>query len=196
MLIFAFSSFSLAAHQLQPIDSTNQDAVDSNQAEQAAGFTMAFPDMDLVDHRGQTVALNSLFDSDSNVVFAFFFSHYVSVCTTITMSLKSLQSELPSDTLMVMISIDPETDTPELLSSYAGKFQIDDLNWYLLTGENREIVTLQKEFAAYRGNKMNHTTSLFVKRFDSPVVTEFKGNFADISGFLSNDQNIKAGSES
>ena len=196
LLIIAFSSFSLSAHQLQQIDSSNQDTEDSSHLAQAAGFSVEFPDIDLVDHRDQTVALNSLFDSDKNVVFAFFFSHCVSVCTTITMSLKSLQPELPTDTLIVMISIDPETDTPELLSSYAGKFQIDDSNWYLLTGDKREIVALQKEFEAYRGNKMNHTTSLFVKKSGSNEITEFKNDFSVISEFFSNNQEINAVSES
>jgi protein SCO1/2 len=174
-------SLNLQAHNLQPID---PDSPVIDESMQQAAFSASFPDIDLVDHRNQTVALNSLFESDKNVVFAFFFSHCVSVCTTITMSLKSLQQDLPADTLIAMISIDPETDTPELLSSYAQKFQIDDSNWYLLTGENREIVALQKEFAAYRGNKMNHTTSLFVKKPGSKEITEFKNNFSDISGFL------------
>ena len=83
-----------------------------------------------------------------------------------------------------MISIDPDTDTPELLSSYARQYQIDDSNWYLLTGDNREIVKLQKDFEAYRGNKMNHSTSLFVKKPDSEVITEFKTGFSDIADFL------------
>ncbi len=174
-------SLNLQANSLQSID-PNSPVVD--ESTQQAVFRASFPDIDLIDQRNESVPLRTVLESDNNVVFAFFFSHCVSVCTTITMSLKSLQPELPSDTLIVMISIDPETDTPELLSSYAEKFKIDDSNWYLLTGEIREIVALQKEFEAYRGNKMNHTTSLFVKKPGSKEITEFKTGFSDISGFL------------
>lgn len=176
-------SFNLGAHNLQSIDASS-DAAHTDDPVQQAIFTARFPDIELIDHRNQSVALQSIFASDKNVVFAFFFSHCVSVCTTITLSLKSLQQDLPPDTLIAMISIDPDTDTPELLSSYARQYQIDDSNWYLLTGDNREIVKLQKDFEAYRGNKMNHSTSLFVKKPDSEVITEFKTGFSDIADFL------------
>ncbi len=183
LLIILLISFNLGAHNLQSIDAAS-DAAPAGDSVQQANFTARFPDIELIDHRNQPVALQSIFAGDKNVVFAFFFSHCVSVCTVITSNLKSMQPELPPDTLIAMISIDPETDTPKLLSSYANKYQIDDSNWYLLTGEIKTIVDLQKAFEAYRGNTMNHTTSLFVKKQNSEVITEFKASFSDIPGFL------------
>ncbi len=128
--------------------------------------------------------MQSMVVGGKNVVFAYCFGLCVRGCIMIKSNLKSMQPELPPDTLIAMISIDPETDTPKLLSSYANKYQIDDSNWYLLTGEIKTIVDLQKAFEAYRGNKMNHTTSLFVKKQNSEVITEFKASFSDIPGFL------------
>ncbi len=182
LLSIVLCSFALQAGQLQQIDSQSHTAHGDHGP--VTTFTADLPDIDLVDHRNQSVALKTLFAGNKNVVFAFFFSHCVSVCTTITLNLKSLQPDLPPNTTIAMISIDPDTDTPELLSSYAKQHQIDDSNWYLLTGKNQQIVKFQKDFEAYRGNKMNHTTSLFVKKTDSTVITEFKTNFSDISEFL------------
>ena len=186
LLSFLVCSFNLQGHEGQQIDSTNQDTHDSNNSIQPSEFSVKFPDIELLDHRNQSMQLNTLFDDKKNVVFAFFFSHCVSVCTTITLSLKTIQPDLPPDTLIAMISIDPGTDTPELLDAYAKQHQIDNPNWYLLTGDNKQIVDLQKSFEAYRGNKMNHTTSLFVKRSNSAMVTEFKNNFSVIPAFLKN----------
>jgi len=164
----------------------NHGTRDSTITLQTTEFPFKFPEINLVDHRNKTQSLNALFDRNKNVVFAFFFSHCVSVCTTITLSLKSIQADLPPDTLIAMISIDPDTDTPELLGSYAKQHRIDNPNWYLLTGESKQIIDLQKSFEAYRGNKMNHTTSLFVKKSDSEVITEIKNNFSVIPQFLTN----------
>ena len=179
-------SFNLHAFELLQVSTLDQDSVGSNSSAQLTRFNAKFPDIELLDHRNQSVVLNELFDDRKNVIFAFFFTHCVSVCTTITLSLKSIQDDLPPDTMIVMISIDPDTDTPDLLSSYATRHRIDDPNWYLLTGVNEQIVDFQKDFEAYRGNKMNHTTSLFVKQSNSDVITEFKSDFSKIPDFLKN----------
>lgn len=146
-------------------------------------FSFQFPDIDLVNHRNQPVNLQSLFAEDQNVVFAFFFTHCVSVCETITANLQALQLEMPHDTVIAMISIDPDTDTPDRLRSYVDQRRINDSNWQLLTGDKNSIIELQKEFEAYRGNKMNHSTSLFVKKAHSQI-REFKSNFTQITAYL------------
>lgn len=184
LLSIILCSAGLKAGQLQQIDPQGDSAHEPPESVAPTAFTVKLPHINLVDHRNQSVALQSIFADEKNVVFAFFFTHCVSVCTTITLSLKSLQQDLPPDTLIAMISIDPDNDTPELLSAYAKQHQIDNPNWYLLTGDSRQIVRLQKGFEAYRGNKMNHSTSLFVKKMDSAMVTEFKSNFIEIPTFL------------
>ena len=163
----------LLVHSLSSYGSQNEE-----------GFSFKFPDIELIDHNNRSHPMSELFDDDRNIVFAFFFTHCVSVCTTITLSLKSILPDLPENTLVAMISIDPDTDTPETLSTYAKQHQINEPNWMLLTGQNKEIINLQKSFEAYRGNKMNHTTSLFIKRNDSKVITEIKGDFSRIPTLL------------
>jgi len=162
----------------------NNQPSESINASPISHFTFSFPEIELIDQRNQPQALGELFEKDKNVVFAFFFSHCVSVCTTTTLSLKSILPDLPPDTTIAMISIDPDTDTPELLQAYARSYGITESNWFLLTGDNKQIVDLQKSFEAYRGNKMNHTTSIFIKKAHSDVVTEIKNNFSVIPKLL------------
>ena len=180
-------SFNLAAFDLSSLVSTgNSLTIVSAKPVPAGEFRYSFPEIDLIDQHNQTVSLDSLFNSEKNVVFAFFFTHCVSVCTTVTLSLKSIQPNLPEDTIIAMISIDPDTDTPDALKKYADQHRIVNPNWYLLTGQNNQIVDFQKSFEAYRGNKMNHSTSIFVKQANSEIVTEIKNNFSTIPLLLNN----------
>jgi protein SCO1/2 len=56
---------------------------------------------------------------------------------------------------MVSISIDPEHDTPEALSAYAGRFGAGP-QWEFLTGSLDDSIAVQRAFDADRGDKMNH----------------------------------------
>jgi cytochrome oxidase Cu insertion factor (SCO1/SenC/PrrC family) len=183
-LLLSLGHFDLMAHGSTHEDLSGLQSSETAVSQQAPTFSFKFPDIELFDHRNNSQALNEIFAQDKNVVFAFFFSHCVSICTTTTLTLQSIQPQLPPGTLIAMISIDPETDTPELLGNYAKQFKIEDPNWYLLTGSSQTITDLQKSFEAYSGNKMNHNTSLFVKKSGSHVITEIKRNFSEIPNFL------------
>ncbi len=177
IIILIFSLNLYAFENAKRFSSVDLDYVLSNSS-RANTFSFSFPEMNVLDQRNESKQLNELFDKDKNVVFAFFFTHCVSICTTVTLSLKSIQRHLPENTQMVMISIDPETDTPDILNNYAKTHRIEDPNWFLLTGNKKQIIDLQKNFEAYRGNKMNHNTSLFVKKSSSEEIIEIKSDFS------------------
>ena len=63
---------------------------------------------------------------------------------------------------MISITIDPEQDTPERLKEYAGRFKAGS-GWQFLTGSIDDIITTQKAFDAYKGDKMNHVTLSFIR---------------------------------
>jgi cytochrome oxidase Cu insertion factor (SCO1/SenC/PrrC family) len=178
-------SASTVAFQLPEVFSLDGNkAFVSAQPDTNHSFKYSFPNIELLDQHNEIVQLDELLNKDSNVVFAFFFTHCVSVCTTVTLSLKSIEKDLPQNTRIALISIDPKTDTPDILANYAQRHRISGDHWQLLTGEYDDIVDLQKHFEAYRGNKMNHVTSLFIKKSGSEVVTEIKNNFARIPELL------------
>lgn len=180
LLALLATSFNLQAFQnAKQFKSVDLNHVLSSSLK-SAKFSFSFPEMQLLDQHNQVVRLDELFARDQNVVFAFFFTHCVSVCTTTTLTLKSIQPDLPEDTQIVMISIDPENDTPDILNKYAQTHRIKGPDWHLLTGNIKQIIDLQKNFEAYRGNKMNHTTSLFVKKSNTTEIIEIKSNFSVI----------------
>jgi protein SCO1/2 len=45
-----------------------------------------------------------------------------------------LQSRLPEEIRLVSFSVDPEHDTPEVLSEYANRYNADSERWLFLTG--------------------------------------------------------------
>jgi protein SCO1/2 len=58
-----------------------------------------------------------------------------------------LQEELANEgkVTLVSISVDPEQDTPQVLSQYADRFKADPDRWLLLTGKKKEIYRLAQE---------------------------------------------------
>lgn len=69
----------------------------------------------------------------------FFFSTCPTICRQFNTQMKSLADQFESSDLeLVSITVDPETDTPELLKKYADSFGADD-RWQFLTGQPYEI---------------------------------------------------------
>jgi protein SCO1 len=62
-------------------------------------------------------------------------------CLLMTRNLSAVQSRLGDDAgaLLVSLSADPEHDTPEVLRSYAERFEADPRRWHFLTGPKAEL---------------------------------------------------------
>ncbi|MEQ1895348.1 MAG: SCO family protein, partial [Planctomycetota bacterium] len=67
-------------------------------------------------------------------------------CPTIARSLARLQEELAgTDVRLVVVSVDPEVDSPEVLARYGERFGADPERWLFLTGELAEVTRLVRE---------------------------------------------------
>jgi protein SCO1/2 len=116
------------------------------------------PDVTVLDANGERLNLRSVLDSDKPVLLNFIFTSCMAICPVLTATFAQTQERLGSEAdkvRMISISIDPEQDTPVILKKYAEKFHAGP-HWRFLTGNLPDIVAVQKAFAAYRGNKMNH----------------------------------------
>ena len=133
----------------------------------------ALPDSPLVDKDGQKTTLLTELDGDKPVIVTFVFTTCTTICPVLSGTFYQLQTELGSDVddvKMVSVSIDPEYDTPERLRAYAGLFKAGP-QWQFLTGSLGDIVTVQKSFDVYRGNKMNHEPTILLRKSpDSPWI--------------------------
>lgn len=75
-------------------------------------------------------------------VAAFMFTRCPTVCPEITRRMKRVQDRAKEQALelrLVSFSVDPEHDTPEVLTRYAGEYGADLRSWTFLTGDYETI---------------------------------------------------------
>lgn len=72
---------------------------------------------------------------------AFVFTSCRTICPTITTTMANLARRLGDEPRVRFVSftVDPETDTPEVLRAYAERHRIDRRRWRLLTGEPSRV---------------------------------------------------------
>jgi protein SCO1 len=112
----------------------------------------SLPDFSLLNQDNKKVTLDSL--KGKILVTDFFFTHCPSICPTLTKNMKRLAESINSgekvgdktnkQVQFLSFSIDPERDTVERLKYWASRFQVDPVNWWLLTGEKKTIYSLAK----------------------------------------------------
>lgn len=108
------------------------------------------PDFSLQNQLGQTVSWK---DMEGKIVVAdFIFTRCPSICPQMTRNMKRLQDAVkknvkagPKDADFVQFlsfTVDPEHDSVAVLKQYADHYQINPNNWWLLTGNKKEIYDL------------------------------------------------------
>ena len=103
------------------------------------------PDFTLVERSGRPVRLEDL--HGKVWIASFIFTHCPDECPLMTAELARLQSDFAevSDLRLVSITVDPDRDTPAVLSQYAAQFHADPERWLFLTGDKRVIYQLARE---------------------------------------------------
>lgn len=104
-------------------------------------------DFTFTDQNGNSLSLSNL---RGQVWLAdFIFTNCKTVCIPMTSNMVKLQQQLKEadlDVSIVSFSVDPEHDTPEVLTEYGKQFNVDFSNWYFLTGyAQEEIAKIAKE---------------------------------------------------
>lgn len=100
-------------------------------------------DFHVTNHRGEEVSLKTL---EGKPWFAMFiFTNCVTVCPPMTFNMKGLQDEIEkldiTDYNIVAFSVDPTTDTQEVLTKYLAPYEVaDESKWHLLTGYKQEWI--------------------------------------------------------
>jgi protein SCO1 len=120
--------------------------------------TYQIPAVTMRDQNSRQVALAEFLATDKPVMLNFIFTTCTAICPVMSAIFATVQTELGNDSRrlrMVSISIDPEHDTPEVLSNYARRFGAGP-QWEFLTGSLDESIAVQQAFDADRGDKMNH----------------------------------------
>ena len=103
------------------------------------------PAFDLIERRQEPLRLADL--RGKVWVADFMYTSCVEICPLQSAAMARLQTAFAdhADLRLVSISVDPEHDTPAVLSAYAEKFQADPERWLFATGEPDAIARLAQE---------------------------------------------------
>jgi protein SCO1/2/putative membrane protein len=97
--------------------------------------------LELRERSGRTVTSVDL--GDRVAIASFIFTSCPLSCPRITSIMQGLQGRLSAtDVLLVSFSVDPERDTPEVLSKYAQRYGASPDRWWFLTGPKSAIYDL------------------------------------------------------
>jgi protein SCO1 len=129
------------------------------------------PDFNLVERSGKPLSRDDL--AGKTWVAAFIFTRCAGPCTHISGSMAQLQSRLSDvpNARLVSFSVDPEFDTPAVLTRYAERFGADASRWLFVTGEAKAIYELLRQGFKVGveasqgedrkpGNEVTHSTKL------------------------------------
>mgnify|MGYP003343502519 CR=1 FL=1 len=107
-------------------------------------------DLRLTNQEGKIITWDSL--RGKIIVADFFFTHCPTICPGLTRNMKRMALSLNNGQKVgdrtnkfirfISFSIDPERDSVERLKFWADKYQIDPEQWWLLTGDKKQIYDL------------------------------------------------------
>lgn len=140
--------------------------------------TYLIPEKVLTNQDKQEMTLPSLLQTNQPIALNFIFTTCTTICPVMTATFAKMYQQLDTaeakQLRMISISIDPEQDTPQALKTYAKRYQAQP-QWQFLTGDLESIITVQKAFNAYTGNKMNHRPLTFFKHPDQDKWVRIEG---------------------
>lgn len=139
------------------------------------------------DQSGNKIELSKF--NGKPVVLTMFFASCAYACPVLVNDMKRIEAKLPEherkNYQFVLVSIDPEHDTPQLLKKYAETHGLDPANWTLLTGSKDDV----RELAAVLGFKYkkdangqySHSNLINILNSDGEVIHQHTGLNQDVT---------------
>lgn len=145
--------------------------------------------MRLVSLRGKPVVLSMIFTSCGWA------------CPTIVQDMKKIAGRLledvQDDAHYVLVSMDPERDTPDVLARYARTHQLDDSRWTLLRGESTDVrqlaALLGVRYRKESNGQFSHTNMITILNEEGEVVHVHRGLESDPTDTVDKLQNLLTG---
>lgn len=124
-----------------------------------------FPNQILLTQDNQPVHFYDDILKGKVVLINFVFTNCQGVCSPMTANLARVQGYLAErlgrEVVMVSISVDPLTDTPERLKTFAEKFKVKP-GWYFLTGKKENVDWVLYKLGGYVEDKQTHSSVLII----------------------------------
>jgi protein SCO1/2 len=103
------------------------------------------PDFELTERSGRAVRLADL--KGRIWIADFIFTSCAGPCPMLSQQMSGFQASLARapEIRLVSFSVDPERDTPAVLSEYAARYRADPERWLFLTGDRKAVYGLIRE---------------------------------------------------
>lgn len=146
-------------------------------------FNWEVDDFKSINHEGKEIRLSDF--KGKVLIVDFIFTNCLTVCIPMTANMAELQEKLKDEKLdveIISISVDPDVDTPEVLTEYVLGFGGDLANWTLLTGFAQQFIedyafnnfkTIVKK--PEEGDQIIHGSSYFLVNQEGSVIKEYSG---------------------
>jgi protein SCO1 len=117
-------------------------------------------------------------------VAGFVFTRCAGPCPLITENMAWLQGRLPASVGLLSFSVDPDHDSPEVLSVYARRHKADPQRWLFVTGPKAELVRLVRDgfklpvaenAQAAPGERVTHAARLVLLDKDARIRGWYEG---------------------
>jgi len=121
--------------------------------------------------------------ADRPVVMAMVYTSCIHTCPLIMADLKQIEGGLAEDVRdsvrFVLVSLDPERDTPEKLALFATDSRLDPDRWTLLTGDEMDVrmlaAALGVRYRAGAGDDIDHTNAITIVDASGGIVYQQRG---------------------
>ncbi|MCY9548794.1 SCO family protein [Lysinibacillus xylanilyticus] len=142
-------------------------------------------DFSVTNQKNEKVSLNDIKGKPSLAMFIF--TNCNSICPPMTYNMtevqKALQDKGVEDYQIVAFSVDPQVDSPEVLTNYLKTYSVpDESKWQLLTGYDQKFIEqfAMKSFNSVVKNDPNsdqviHMGSYYLVNADGIVVKDYSG---------------------
>lgn len=150
---------------------------------------------ELLDQNGKKVIFPDDFEG-SPLVVGFIYTNCPDICSFITANVSKIQDETdnPGNTQFVLITFDPERDTPGVLKKYAEAFDMDREPFHFLTGDPETIEALMERVSVRTqesyskemedGDRIyfiNHSDKILLIDQNSKLIFDYGGSMTPVS---------------
>ena len=118
-----------------------------------------------------------------------FFASCTYACPILVNDMQRIESKIPKDELkdykFILVSIDPERDTPAKLRSFASEHALDLNRWTLLTGEKDDIMELAAltgfKFKKEENGEFSHSNIITILNEQGEIEFQHRGLNKDVT---------------
>ncbi len=143
------------------------------------------PPFSLTNQNGERISLDTFRGQPFVLTFVFTRCPVPNFCPRMSNNFEELQAAIKSGTgtlataHLLSITLDPDYDTPKVLSDYSAFHHADPKIWSFVTGDDKEIDSLTRAFSVYRQNEggtISHGLATALINRDGQVRRIWRGN--------------------